>query len=131
MVGLATDPQCGQPLESTADAIQRQSMPLYLEFTLSFLLARAAVAEPVAARRLNAFEDLLTTLASRWRPRIPLSPAREIRMCQETREALLAWLEAEEPTEGNTLCRLAIYAVAVTDERVPEGWVRLHLRNAA
>jgi len=116
-------------LESTSDAIPQRRMPLYLEFALSFLLARAAVDQPAADRRLNAFEDILTALASRWRPRTPLSPARELRMCEQTREALLAWLEGEETTEGNTLCRLAIYAVAVTDDRVPQGWVRLHLRH--
>jgi hypothetical protein len=106
-------------------------MPLYLEFALSFLLTRSAVDQPFANRRLNAFENTLTTLARKWRPRLPLSPAREIRMCGETREALLAWIEAEEAGQGHTLNRLAVYAAAVTDESVPEGWVRLHLRSAA
>jgi len=106
-------------------------MPLYLEFALTFLLSRAAIDQPLAYHRLNAFENTLTTLASTWRPRLPLSPAREVRMCGETREALLAWIEAEEAGEGHTLNRLAIYAAAVTDESVPEGWVRLNLRNAA
>jgi hypothetical protein len=106
-------------------------MPIYLEFALSFILARAAVDQPFANRRLNAFENTLTTLASHWRPRLPLAPAREIRMCSETREALLAWIEAEEAGQGHTLNRLAVYAAAVTDDSVPEGWVRLNLRNAA
>lgn len=102
-------------------------MPLYLEFTLTFILTRAAVDQPFAHRRLNAFENTLTTLASKWRPRLPLAPAQEIRMCSETRDALLAWIEAEEAGKGHTLNRLAVYAAAVTDDSVPEGWVRLNL----
>jgi hypothetical protein len=121
---------CGQPLESTPDALQQLPMPLYLEFALSFILARAAIDQPFAHRRLNAFENTITTLASKWRPRLPLSPAREIRMCGQTREALLAWIEAEEAGQGHTLNRLAVYAAAVTDDSVPEGWVRLDLRSA-
>jgi len=106
-------------------------MPLYLEFALSFLLTRAAIGQPFAHRRLNAFENTLTALASKWRPRLPLAPAQEIRMCGETREALLAWIEAEEAGKGHTLERLAVYAAAVTDESVPEGWVRLNLKRSA
>jgi hypothetical protein len=102
-------------------------MPLYLEFTLSFILARAAIDQPFAHRRLNAFENTLTGLASKWRPRLPIAPAQEIRMCGETRDALLAWIEAEEEGKGHTLNRLAVYAAAVTDDSVPEGWIRLNL----
>ena len=102
-------------------------MPLYLEFALSFVLARAAVEQPFAHRRLNAFENTITALAAKWRPRLPLSPAQEIRMCGETRDALLDWIEAEEAGKGHTLNRLAVYAAAVTDDSVPQGWVRLVL----
>lgn len=102
-------------------------MPLYLEFALSFILGRAAVDQPLAYRRLNAFENALTTLASRWRPRLPLAPAQEIRMCGETRDGLLDWIEAEDAGKGYTLNRLAVYAAAVTDDSVPQGWVRLVL----
>lgn len=102
-------------------------MPLYLEFALTFILSRAAIDQPFANRRLNAFENTLTSLAARWRPRIPLSPAQEIRMCGETRDALLDWIEAEEAGKGHTLNRLAVYAAAVTDDSVPQGWVRLVL----
>ena len=102
-------------------------MPLYLEFALSFILSRAAVDQPFAHRRLNAFENTLTALARPWRPRLPLAPAQEIRMCGETRDALLAWIEAEEAGKGHTLNRLAVYAAAITDDSVPEGWVRLNL----
>ena len=102
-------------------------MPLYLEFSLTFILAKVGIEQPFAHRRLNAFENTLANLASKWRPRLPLSPAQEIRMCGETRDALLAWIEAEEEGKGHTLNRLAVYAAAVTDDSVPEGWVRLNL----
>jgi hypothetical protein len=104
-------------------------MPLYLEFALSFITAKAAVDQPFAHRRLNAFENTVTALAAKWRPRLPLSPAQELRMCSETREALLAWIEAEEAGKGHTLNRLAVYACAVTDDSVPEGWIRLNLNH--
>lgn len=48
-------------------------------------------------------------------------------MSDETREALLGWIEAVESGRGHTLTRLAVYAASVTDNSVPEGWVRLHL----
>jgi hypothetical protein len=102
-------------------------MPLYLEFALSFIVTQAGVSGPYAHRRLNAFENTITALARKWRPRLPLVPAREIRMCDETREAFLAWVEAEDSGKGHTLERLAVYAAAVHDDGVPEGWVRLQL----
>ena len=103
-------------------------MLLYLELSLEFVLKQARVAQPFAHRRLNAFENTVTALARQWRPRVPLVPDRELRMSDETREALLAWIEAEEPGRGHTLQRLAVYAASVTDARVPEGWVRLNLK---
>ena len=106
-------------------------MPLYLEFSLSFLLTRAAIDQPFAHRRLNAFENTITSLARKWRPRLPLAPAQEIRMCARTREELLGWIEAEEAGKGHTLNRLAVYAAAVTDDSVPEGWIRLNLKRSA
>ena len=102
-------------------------MPLYLEFALTFILARAAADQPFAHRRLNAFENAITALASKWRPRLPLAPAQEIRMCGRTRDALLDWIEAVDAGRGHTLERLAVYAAAVTDDSVPQGWVRLVL----
>ena len=104
-------------------------MLLYLELSLDFVLRQARVAEPFAHRRLNAFENTVTGLARKWRPRLPLVPDRELRMSDETREALLSWIEAEEPGRGHTLQRLAVYAASVTDPRVPEGWVRLNLKS--
>lgn len=102
-------------------------MPNYIDFALGFVIAQAQITQPFAHRRLNAFENTVTALARQWRPRLPLVPDREIRMADETREALLAWIEAEEPGRGHTLQRLAVYAASVTDGSVPEGWVRLHL----
>jgi hypothetical protein len=103
--------------------------PLYLEFVLGFVIERSSITEPYAHRRLNGFENALTALAARYRPALPLVPDRELRMSNETREALLGWIEAEEAGKGFTLKRLAVYAMAVTDDSVPEGWVRLNLRS--
>ena len=50
-------------------------------------------------------------------------------MSEETREALLAWIEAEEAGQGHTAQRLAVCAASVTDESVPQGWVRLILTS--
>ena len=104
-------------------------MLLSLEFSLNFILEQDRISQPFAHRRLNAFENTITALARRWRPRVPLVPDREIRMGDEAREALLAWIEAEEPGRGHTLQRLAVYATSVTDASVPEGWVRLDLTS--
>ena len=47
-------------------------------------------------------------------------------MSGTTRDSLLAWLEERETASGATLARIAVYACgAVTDESVPEGWLRL------
>jgi len=104
-------------------------MLLYVEFSLPFILEQARITQPFAHRRLNAFENTITSLAKRWRPRLPLVPDREIRMSDETRETPLGWVEAEEAGRGHTLTRLAVYAAGVTDNSVPEGWVRLHLSS--
>ena len=103
------------------------TMPDYIDFALDFLIAQTGITQPFAHRRLNCVENTLTALVRQWRPRVPLVPDREIRMSDETREALLGWIEAEEPGQGHTLQRLAVYAASVTDESVPEGWVRLYL----
>jgi hypothetical protein len=98
-----------------------------VDFSLEFVLEQARITQPFAHRRLSAFENTVTSLARRWRPQLPLVPDRELRMSDETREALLGWIEAEEAGQGHTLTRLAGYAARVTDNAVPEGWVRLHL----
>ena len=108
------------------------AMPVHLEFALQYLLARSAPYGVRAERRLEAFEHTIARLASRWRPQHPIAPARELRMADETRDALLAWVENDDPSEGHTLERLAVYASgAVTDDSVPEGWVRLRLSAVA
>lgn len=106
-------------------------MPIHLEFALQFLIRRAGVATSHADRRLDGFERTLATLARSWRPDRPIAPARELRMADETRDALLAWVEGDDAGTGRTLERLGVYASgAVTDDSVPEGWVRLRLDAA-
>ena len=103
--------------------------PLYVEFTLAHLIARAGAPGPHPSERLDALELTLSLMARHWRTPRPIAPVRELRMSDATREALLAWVEADEGAEGDALVRLAVYASgAVTDEAVPEGWVRLGLR---
>jgi hypothetical protein len=102
-------------------------MPVHVEFTLHYLIQRAGAVTP-PDERLEQFESVIARLARSWRPARPLSPARELRMADETRERLLAWVEADEAGNGSTLERLGVYASgAVTDDSVPEGWVRLRL----
>src|SRR5215216_1410151 len=91
------------------------TMPDYIDFALGFVIAKSQITQPFAHRRLNGFENTLTALARKWRPRLPLVPDRVIRMSDETREALLGWIEAEEPGRGHTVQRLAVYAASVTD----------------
>jgi hypothetical protein len=103
-------------------------MPVHVEFTLDYLIQRAAVAVPRAAPRLDGFEHAIARLARSWRPDRPIAPARELRMADETREALLAWVEGDDAGADRPLERLGVYASgAVTDDSVPEGWVRLTL----
>lgn len=103
-------------------------MPVHLEFTLDYLLRRCDAAPSLPDRRLDGFERTIARLARSWRPDRPIAPARELRMADETREALLAWVEGDDAPRGQTVERLGVYASgAVTDDSVPEGWVRLRL----
>ena len=107
-------------------------MPIHLEFSLDYLIRRCDLAGARADRRLDGFENAIALLARRWRPERPLAPARELRMARETRDSLLAWVEADTPPGDGTVARLGVYASgAVTDDAVPTGWVRLHLDAAA
>jgi hypothetical protein len=107
-------------------------MPVHVEFTLHYLIQRAGATTAQATHRLDQFEDAIARLSRSWRPSRPIAPARELRMADETREALLAWVEAEHAGQGRTLERLGVYASgAVTDDSVPEGWVRLRLDTPA
>ena len=112
------------------DALPRvRRSPLFVEFTLAHVIQRAGDPGPQPRGRLNALERTLSLLARTWRPERPISPVRELRMSDETREALLAWVEAEKAADGDTLCRLGVYASgAVSDAAVPDGWVRVRLR---
>lgn len=105
-------------------------MPVHLEFTLDYLIRRSGVAAPLAAGRLDGFERTIARLARSWRPDRPIAPARELRMADETREALLAWVDGDTVDSNRPLERLGVYACgAVTDDSVPEGWVRLTLSH--
>jgi hypothetical protein len=107
-------------------------VPLYVEFELAYVIARSPVQEPRAEHRLNAVESTLRRLAKPWRTALPISPAYDLRMSDETRNALMAWVEADDLAIGHTLERLGVYASgAVTDPAVPKGWIRLRLRPAA
>ena len=111
---------------------QRLHMPVHLEFTLDYLIRRSGDASPHADQRLDGFENTIARLSRSWRPARPIAPAREIRMADETREALLAWFEGDDARAGDTLERLGAYASgAVTDDSVPEGWVRVRLDSAS
>jgi hypothetical protein len=115
-------------VDSTLGASPNRVIPAHVEFSLLYLIQRSGDSLPRADNRLSGFENAIATLASRWRPARPLSPARELRMADETREALLAWVEDGGATAGHTIERLGVYASgAVTDDSVPEGWVRLQL----
>jgi hypothetical protein len=106
----------------------RRRAPLYIEFTLSHLIARCDEDELDPERRLDSIESGITLLARNWRDERPIAPARELRMSDQTREALLDWVEAQRVADGITLARLAVYASgAVTDDAVPHGWLRLRL----
>lgn len=104
-------------------------MPVHLEFTLDYLIRRAGTTAAPPERRLEDFERTIARLARSWRPDRPIAPARELRMADETCGALVAWVEGDEATPPDTaLERLGVYASgAVTDDSVPEGWVRLRL----
>jgi hypothetical protein len=104
-------------------------MPVHLEFTLDYLIRRTSATAAPAARRLDSFEHTIARLARSWRPDRPIAPARELRMADETCDALVAWMEGDDLAAPDAaLERLGVYASgAVTDDSVPEGWVRLRL----
>src|SRR5829696_697736 len=105
-------------------------MPVHVEFTLHYLIERAGCTAAQPDRRLDCFERTIAALARQWRGERPIAPARELRMADETRDALLAWVEGDgaDAGTGRVVERLGVYASgAVTDDSVPEGWVRLTL----
>jgi hypothetical protein len=107
-------------------------LPTYLESRLAWVIGRTQLTQPRADRRLNGFENVLAQLASQWRAVTPLDPVRELRMASATRAALFDWIEREERAKGKTAKRLAAYASeTVSDESVPDGWVRVLLDRRA
>jgi hypothetical protein len=107
-------------------------MPVHLEFTLDYLIRRIGASAAPAGPRLDSFEHTIARLARSWRPDRPIAPARELRMADETCDALVAWVEGDDATTPDgAIERLGVYASgAVTDDSVPEGWVRLRLDAA-
>ena len=75
---------------------------------------------------MNAIENMVSNLASTWRPINPIAPAIELRMSKSTRDELAAWFEERELAIDEAEVRLNVYrSDAVVDATVPEGWIRL------
>jgi hypothetical protein len=112
-----------------ATARTRSRTPLHVEFSLPFLIEASGIEARTAKLRLNGLENAISTLARPWRPRLPIAPARELRMAAATRGKWLEWIEVDDGYDPHTIARLGVYASgAVVDDDVPEGWVRLVLR---
>jgi hypothetical protein len=87
--------------------------PTFIDARLDWLIAASGITNPSPRRRLNAIENQLANLASRWRPLAPIDPERELRMSAVTRDQLVAWVEECEVASDETMERLAIYASGV------------------
>jgi hypothetical protein len=104
------------------------SAPIHLECDLRFIIERCGITSPAVVRRLNGIENTLTALARRWRPERLIQPATDLRMADETRLALLAWIGADLPDAAALGPRLSSYIGGVVrDDGVPPGWIRLRL----
>ena len=100
----------------------------HVDYLLRFVIDRSVAASDGIAGRLDALERTLVALTRAWRPDAPLAPSRELRVSEETLDQMLAWIEGGERPEHRELERLGVYASgAVTDEAVPDGWVRIRL----
>jgi hypothetical protein len=103
--------------------------PLHVEFSLPFLIEASGIGARVARLRLNGLENTIAVLARAWRPPLPISPARELRMSCRTRGEWLRWIEVDETYDPHVIARLAVYASgALVDDHVPDGWIRVMLR---
>jgi hypothetical protein len=103
-----------------------------VEIFLPYIIKRTGIRQPRADRRLNAFEAVVVLMSRQWRKQSPLEPARDLRMAESTVEELLAWVQQEEPDDGRTLVRIAVYrSGALTDNDVPDGWVRVLASRSA
>jgi hypothetical protein len=102
--------------------------PLYVEFDLTYVIARSQVVQPRADRRINAVENTLSLLTRPWRPPLPIAPADDLRMSSETAEMLIRWVMADDARPAHLPERLEKYTGgAVTDPAVPSGWIRVRL----
>lgn len=100
----------------------------HVDYLLRFLISRSTVAGGSVADRLNALESAIVGLARHWRADGPISPSRELRASSVTLGDLLTWVEQGETPALDDLPRLGVYASgALTDDTVPEGWLRIHL----
>ena len=102
----------------------------HVDYLLRFVIERSLAAGEGIAGRLDALERTLVALTRAWRPDAPLAPARELRISEETLDQMLAWIESGERPDRQMMERLGVYASgAVTDRKVPDGWVRIRLRS--
>jgi hypothetical protein len=102
----------------------------HVDYLLRFVIERCLAADEGIAGRLDALERTLVALTRAWRPDAPLAPARELRISEDTLDQMLAWIESGERPDRHVMARLGVYASgAVTDRKVPDGWVRIRLRS--
>jgi hypothetical protein len=100
----------------------------HVDYLLRFVIERSIAASDGIAGRLDALERTLVALTRAWRADAPLTPARELRVSDETLDQMLAWIEDGERPNQREIERLGVYASgAVTDGAVPHGWVRIRL----
>jgi hypothetical protein len=106
---------------------------LHVEFRVSWLIAQLWEESVSPGRRLTAIESLVSCLGRPWRSfDEPIRPARDLRMSERTREMLMEWVQSAERAGGATLARVGVYASGATsDDRVPDGWMRLMVHTAA
>jgi len=114
----------------SASAQAAETRTSHVDYLLRFVIERSIDdTQRGIVARIDALERTLSTLTRPWRAENPIAPARELRLSSATLATLLAWLEAGGPPDRAALERLGVYASgALTDERVPEGWVRLNVR---
>ena len=104
------------------------STRLHAEFSLEFLIERAAIKAGVPIRRLNAIENLLMLLTRQWRVDVPIRPQHELRMSGDTRDRLVACITEVGNLDDRTLERIAVYrGDQLILEEVPTGLLRVLL----
>ena len=119
-----------RPLSRPAAAPEGLPRTAHVDYLLRFVLDRSADASEGIGGRLDALERTLVALTRPWRAEQPLAPAREVRLSSETLDSLLAWLERADQPEQADVERLGVYASgAMTDQSVPDGWVRVRLAS--